>query len=246
MNDRRFNDPMTMQMADEAILKLTRSFGKPIMESDRFIEDHLTAYHGNAQKEALLHSLCRSIDLFKGAVSTAIGCTPVSLATITRSLLEELIAAQWLCQNRDNVAKHQENSAGSMLKLIRENLTGGYGVVVDKVSGEDRTQIVLGRIPRKAAAPPIEHKARECGLHRLYSILYRALSPLAHGSDFEQAFLPADARDAIKLMLPAASGLHLATYRVISRFLLSDQVTAAEEIDADLGFDRSKAKGAQQ
>jgi hypothetical protein len=87
--------------------------------------------------------------------------------------------------------------------------SGPIGSVGGWKGDEDRTQTVLDGIPCWTVTPPIQQKARECGLHRLYSILYRALSPVVHGSDFEQVLLPADARDAIKIMLPAASGLHL-------------------------------------
>jgi hypothetical protein len=115
-------------------------------------------------------------------------------------------------------------------------------VIVEKLSGADRTQVVLDGLPPKSTMPSIEQKAKDCGLHRLYSILYRALSPIVHGSDFQQAFLPTDARDAIKLMLPAAHELHRATYRVVTQCLLHAQVTASAEIEADLGFDQSKTK----
>ncbi len=167
---------MPMEIPDNEILERTRNFGKLITKSHNFLENHGATRQGATQKEALAHCLRRSLDLCKGAVATAIGCTPVSMATITRTLLEELIAVQWLCQDVANVAKHQENSGASALKLLRENLKRGYGAVIDKVSGEDRTQMVLGRIPSGSKVLSIEQKAMNCGLHRVYSILYRAQS----------------------------------------------------------------------
>src|ERR1700694_5575894 len=74
------------------ILSRTREFGTIIMQTDKLVLAHRHAHADDLQKTALAHCVHRSLDLAKGAVATAISFTPVSLATITRTLLEELVA----------------------------------------------------------------------------------------------------------------------------------------------------------
>jgi hypothetical protein len=223
-----------MDIADKQIIEEVRHFGESIMQSQGFLQENLAANRTELQEKALLHCLGRSLDLAKGAVSTAIACVPVSLAVISRTMLEELITARWLCLDRNNAIKFQENSHASIVKLLRENMKGGYGKIVHKVTGEDCSQAVLDRLSSKSNMPKIEQKAKECKLHRLYSILYRSLSPLVHGSDFQRSFLPAQVQDAVKNLLSAAIVLHKVTYDIATTFLIERKITTTADIEKKL------------
>lgn len=225
-----------MDFADEQIIKDTRRFGESIMQSHMFLQESLAANRNKLQEKALLHCLGRSLDLAKGAVSTAIACTPISLATISRTLFEELITAQWLCLNSDNAIKLKEDSDASLCKLLREHLKSGCGKVVHKESGEDNTQDVLKSISAGSRTPSIEQKAKDCRLHDVYTTVYRSLSLLAHGSDFQQSFRPADAQDAVKIFFPAAVVLHKVTYDIATNFLTDGQTTKPTDIKKKLNF----------
>ncbi len=207
------------------------------MQSHSFLLENLAATQPDLRKRVLLHCLGRSLDLAKGAVSTAIACTPVSLVVISRTMLEELITAQWLCLDPNNAVKHQDNSHATSLKVLREILKGGYAEMVHKESGEDHTQSAVEQLTRKSNMPNIEQRARECKVHRLYTIIYRHLSPLVHGSDFEQPHIPAAAHDAVKIILPAAIVFHKATYDIVTTFLIDGQTTTPADIEKKLKFD---------
>ena len=70
----------------------------------------------------------------------------------------------------------------------------------------------------------------------MYSIVYRSLSPIVHGDDFQQSFLPSDARDANKLVLPTEYALHKTTHYIVDVFLARREMTSATEIEFRLGL----------
>lgn len=229
-----------MDIADTEIITKAQHFGMSITKSHSFLQANPATSRESLQDKALLHCLERSLDMAKGAVSTAIACTPISLATLSRTMLEELITARWLCLNRNNAIIYGEASSASMLKLIRENLKSGYGKTLHKLSGDDHTQATLDAISKKGVKITIEDRARESELHRLYSIFYRFLSTLAHSTNFQHSLFPQQARDAVKLFFPAAIALHESTYDIVATYLIDQRMISPSDIETKLGLRLNK------
>ena len=107
----------------------------------------------------------------------------VPLLILARVLCEDLIRLFWASQSTENAAEFEKLSASEMTRALRANLLSGRARIRHGSSGEDVTKSSLpeleGLIAKKKT---IENMAKESGLSKLYDVVYRVGSLVAHGN----------------------------------------------------------------
>ena len=142
------------------------------------------------QYKILSHLIKRVIELGEGCFLVSAFETPSFV--LYRVICEYFLLIMWVSLSEDNAIEYSKIPAAQLKKFMRINLEKKHGRLVDRVTGEDRTEQVLKeRSAEKLAARRIEQIAEACGQVKLYDIVYRMTSLYVHGNTFG-GFLPTD------------------------------------------------------
>jgi hypothetical protein len=174
--------------------------------------------------KSISHSLWRANELYRGCVTAAVAGSTVALETLARSLIEELINTQWGALDEDNAKVRQASSMVGWHKYMRMNLQDGHARILDTRTGQqtekDLTEEIINATkPGGKGEPPLEVKAKACGLHKLYSTMYRALSITTHGNDHGSR-TPIDKKwEKVEALTSVVIVLHTALIQSVEHFL---------------------------
>jgi len=171
------------------------------------------------------HSLWRANELYRGCITAAVAGSTVALETLARSLIEELINAQWSALDEDNARIRQDSSMLEWHKYMRMNLTDGHARILNTQTGVpaskgDTENIINATKPTGKTEPPLEMKSKACGLHKLYSTMYRGLSITTHGND-QASRTPIEKKwEKVESLTSVVIDLHTALLQSVGHFLV--------------------------
>jgi len=179
----------------------------------------------NERGKSLSHSLWRANELFRACVTAAVAGSTVALETVARSLTEELINAQWSSISESNAQLRRASGIVEAHKYMRANLLAGHAHLRDKQTNKRlgrklTSEFVEKTKPASKDEPSLEQKSRDCGLHRLYSRLFRALSITSHGND--QGFRTPIGKkwEKVEALISVAIALHTALLQSVEHFFI--------------------------
>ncbi|SRR5713226_6614430 len=186
-------------------------------------------YADKQQAKVIAYFLDRGIQI--GEASFRIRDLPVPLDVLMRVLCEDLIRLVWVSQSEANAAEYAKSPVSELARAARLNLEKGHARIVDRKTGQDATAKVLPHLGEYVSkGKSIEQTATECGLEKLYSIVFRFGSPAVHGNAFELY----QSSDEALTTLPAVNALLRAEARVADNY--PNRTTGPEEILRILGF----------
>ena len=175
--------------------------------------------------KSISHSLWRANELYRGCVTAAVAGSTVALETLARSLIEELINAQWSSLSESNAQIRRGSTLVEAHKYMRVNFKDGHALLRDK-----QTKQPLGRRltrefvektrPTGEEEPSLEVKSRNCGLHKLYATMFRALSITSHGNDHDFRTPIEKKWEKVEALTSVVIALHTAILQGVEHFLV--------------------------
>lgn len=174
--------------------------------------------------KSISHSLWRANELYRGCVTAAVAGSTVALETLARSLIEELINAQWSSLSEGNAQIWRRSTLVEMHKYMRVNFKDGHAILRDKQTmqpiGKRLTREFVERVkPTVEEEPSLEVKSRNCGLHKLYSTMFRALSITSHGNDHDFRTPIEKKWEKVEALTSVVIALHTALLQSVEHFL---------------------------
>ena len=174
--------------------------------------------------KSLGHSLWRANELFRGCISVAVAGSTIALETLARSLIEELINAQWSSLSENNARLRRGSTIVEVHKYMRLNFKAGHAFLRDKQTrrpiGRRLTREFIERTkPTGEDEPSLEIKSKDCGLHKLYSRLFRGLSIAAHGNDHDFRTPEKKKWEKIEALSSVVIALHSTLLQSVEHFL---------------------------
>ena len=202
------------------ILEEARVLGKLSLRAKAYYADQITLASKDPQDTAILHCLKRSTEIALGCCTAEVGCLPLVLAILDRVLIEELIAVQWICASKENADSFHKRGLSEMHKYIAINLERRFARITRKSTNEDETKKFLGRFKySKLSHPTTENRAKEVGLHGLYTVMYTMFSNHVHGSDILLSSMSEDPVAETQKLASASYGLFLCVFQAVEHFL---------------------------
>jgi hypothetical protein len=191
----------------------------------------------DVRSQALIYCLTRAIDLAEGCILVASAERAVSLNTLTRSLLENLMMTSWVALSEENATSFNEAAINELKRITRKNLRQGYATVRDKNTGEERTQEILESPIMKGipARQRIEDVAEAAGLKLVYNQVYGFLSMHAHGNT-KALSIDVDIEQEISASLQAAIVCFNCSHLIVGNWVRQRQNIPSNDIIEMLGF----------
>jgi hypothetical protein len=196
--------------------------------------DFAKRHFSGTRENALVFCLQRAADIAKGCDLMGEARLLASLYTLTRGLLESLIWACWIVKSNENAQAFVDAPFNELKRIARKNLATGFARVKDKVTGEDKTEELLGSdwskgIPSRLR---IEEVAKSAALERIYTQLYGPLSMQAHGSVFE--FELSSPEEELLAVMALANVLMECINMVVKNWIVNRKRTSVTRIYAVL------------
>lgn len=204
----------------QVIQAMTHSARSGMSLEKQYASIELTTERG----KSISHSLWRANELYRGCITAAVAGSTVALETLARSLIEELINAQWSSLSEGNAQIRRGSTAVEVHKYMRVNFQAGHAFLQDKQSrrpiGRRLTLEFVERTkPTGKDEPSLEEKSKDCGLHKLYTRLFRALSITSHGNDHDFR-TPIDKRwEKIEALTSVVIALYSALLQSVEHFM---------------------------
>ncbi|SRR6266487_2338891 len=102
-----------------------------------------------------------------------------------RVLCDDLIRLSWVTQSESNATKYAKLPIAALAKFARINIEKGHARIVHGPTGKDASSAVVPKIASlEVKGKTIEEMANECGLGKLYSIVFRMGSIPVHANTF--------------------------------------------------------------
>lgn len=174
--------------------------------------------------KSITHSLWRANELYRGCVTAAVAGSTVAFETLVRSLIEELINAQWSSLSERNATIRRGSTLVEVHKYMRVNFKAGHAFLRDRQTnrpiGSRLTREFVERTrPAVKDEPSLEAKSTDCELHKLYSRLYRAFSMTAHGNDHDFRTPIERKWEKVEALTSVAIAVHTALLQSVEHFL---------------------------
>lgn len=140
------------------------------------------------QDAVLLHFIGRASQIAKACMFCS--QLPTPLRILNRVLCEDLFLVFWVAISESNAQEYEGGGLSEIAKMMRVNLDSRRAVIRKKSSGEKATDEFMATefMPKlKALGSPrtkIEQIAQQCGLQRVYDIVYRFDSLEVHANTF--------------------------------------------------------------
>jgi uncharacterized protein DUF5677 len=198
----------------------------PLLDA-QVIADDLAARH-------LIDRLRIAVDNAKGCAVLAVEGLSAPLATVTRSLLESLVTTHWASLNNSNARVIQAAAQNEFIRLMRNTLTKGHGVIEDRITGQiETTRILNSPLLKMAKRPPqIIKMAKEAGLAKVYELSYGFMSVLAHGTATES--LTGLQEELVSACVEASRSTLEAIHLIVLNRVREHRHTTVAEIEAIL------------
>jgi hypothetical protein len=150
------------------------------------------------------------------------------LDVLTRVLCD-LIRLSWVTQSESNATEYAKLPIAALAKLARINIEKGHARIVHGPTGKDASSAFVPKFASlEVKGKTIEEMANDCGLGKLYNIVFRMGSIPVHANTFT---LNDDdnelAKDALAT-LPAINALLRAIALIADNF--PNRVTLSDEI----------------
>jgi hypothetical protein len=184
------------------------------------------------RQKTATHSLWRANELFRGCMTAAIAGSTVAFETLARSLVEELINAQWSSLSEDNAKIRCASTVTEVHKYMRLNIQHGHALLRDKetkkpIGSEHTREFIKKTEPTGGKEPSLEAKSKASELHILYSRLYRALSITAHGNDHDWRTPHEKKWEKVEALVSVAIALHTAILQSVDHLLVHGEPVPA-------------------
>jgi hypothetical protein len=235
LEERRAMDFPELAPPPEKTLKAIHSMAQSARYGMNLEKKYADQEPTTERQKAISHALWRANELYRGCVTAAVAGSTVALETLARSLIEELINAQWSSLAEDNARTRRASSVVALHKYMRLNLQDGHGRILDTRTGQPVEKDVTDELlrvskPTAETEPSLELKAKGCGLHMLYSTLYRALSITAHGNDHGSRTPLEERWEKIEALTSVAIALHTATLQSVKHFLADGEPISPSDL----------------
>lgn len=183
------------------------------------------------QDTALLHCLARANELALGCSAAAVGCLPLVLAILNRVLIDELIAVQWVCASIENAKAFHDRGYSELHKYLSINSERKYARIINRITGSDESRNFKIKFPyTNQKHLKTEQRAKQVGLHRLYTIMYTMLSNHVHGSDILISSMASDPINATYNFTVGSYSLFQCIFETVENFIASRTPTSADRI----------------
>jgi hypothetical protein len=213
------------------ILEQVRAFGALIMGSRNRHDELCGTASQDQQDTALIHCLARANEIALGCNAAAVGCLPLVLAILNRILIDELITVQWVCVSKENSLQFHSRSFSEMHKYISINIERKHAKLVNRNTGYDESNNFKKKSPyTNPHHLKTEERAKQVGLHRLYTEMYTFLSNYVHGSDILISQLTSDPIKATYNFTVSSYSLFLCIVEVVDNFIVKRTPTSVERI----------------
>jgi hypothetical protein len=182
------------------------------------------------------------IDRLRVATDNAAGCALLAdarlsapVAAVVRTMLESLVTTHWASLNNANAEEIQTAAQFEFMRLMRNLVTKGRGIIQNRITGQNETQRILDHpLIKTAKRPPrINRMAKESGLDKLYDLSYGFMSLLAHGTDTTS--LGQQQSGLLSASVEAARAFLEAIYLIVVNRVREHRSTEVTEIEAILG-----------
>jgi hypothetical protein len=156
------------------------------------------------------------------------------LATVTRSLLESLVTTHWASLKNSNARVIETAAQNEFIRLMRNSLTKGHGVIENRITGQNETkQILNSPLIKMAKRPPqIIEMAKQSGLAKLYDLSYGFMSVLAHGT--VTVSLAGPQEGLVSACVEASRSILEAIHLIVLNRVREHRYTTVAEIEAIL------------
>ena len=190
-------------------------------------------YATEDQPKLIAYFLNRAVQFGEAAFRTR--DLPDPLDVSMRVLCEDLIRLSWITQSESNAAEYAKLTTSALVKLARINIEKGHARIVHTPTGKNASAASLPKFASfEVKGKTIEEMANECGLEKVYNIVFRIGSLPMHANTFSLNDPDSDlAKDACD-SLPAINAFLRAMAQIADNF--PDRITQPDEVLRILGM----------
>lgn len=182
------------------------------------------------------------INRLQVARDNALGCSVLGehgvaapLTTVSRSLLESLIAIYWASLEDKNANVLLDAMNRELLRIMRLNLERGHAEIRHKETGALYTQEILDdpKLAQAKRPPQFRTMAEQAGLGKLYDTTYGFESLLAHGTAPE-LLVASDQRRLISTSLHSSNAMLRGIHLIVDNHIRGKRRTLLTELQSIL------------
>ena len=190
-------------------------------------------YATDDEPKLIAYFLKRAVQFGEAAFRTRDLADPLDVSM--RVLCDDLIRLSWLAQSESSAAEYAKLPISALCKSARINIEKGHARIVHSPTGKDASVEFLPKLSSlEVKGKTIEEMANECGLEKLYNIIFWIGSLPVHANTYFLNDPEGElAKDALST-LPAINAFLRAIALIVDNF--PNRATTLEEIMRALGM----------
>lgn len=193
-------------------------------------------YAQSEQDKVKQYFMLRAADI--GEAAFRVGKLDLPQMIFARVLCEDFIQFFWATQSANNAAQFSEAVPSELIRVARSNIAEGRAQIRHKETGQDHSKEVFDELA-KEIVPRLNLKglAEDCGLAKIYDIVYRFRSLPVHAKTFDIAgYTGTNDAEAVAAALSVIVGFLKVTLDVV------EKPTSAQDVLKRLGLDKLGGK----
>lgn len=193
-------------------------------------------YAQSEQNKVKQYFMLRAADI--GEAAFRVGRLDLPQMIFARVLCEDFIQFFWANQSANNAAQFSEAVLSELVRAARSNIIEGRAQFRDKTTGQNHSKRILAELDKKIVPRlKVQEMAADCGLAKIYDILYRFGSLPVHAKTFDVAgYTGTNDEAALAAPLSVIAGF----LRVILGVV--EKPTSAQDVLKRLGLDKLGGK----
>jgi hypothetical protein len=193
-------------------------------------------YAQTEQNKVKQYFMLRAADI--GEAAFRVGRLDLAQMIFARVLCEDFIQFFWASQSANRATQFSEAVLSELVRAARSNIIEGRAQFRDKKTGQDHSKRILDELDKKIVPRlKIQEMAADCGLAKIYDIVYRFGSLPVHAKTFDiVGYTGASDEATLVAPLSAIAGFLRVTLDVV------EKPVSAQDVLRRLGLEKIGGK----